>query len=607
VKKIAAAVVADPCPFLGLRPFDSGDSRWFYGRDEQTDALLRRLARARFLAVVGTSGSGKSSLVRAGLVPSLRRGYMPGSSARWRVAVMRPGNDPFGALAQVLASDEVLGPDSERPAALRRSSLGLVTTARGRLTETDSLLLVVDQFEEIFRFKREAKGAEDEADAFVQLLLAAAEQAEVKIYVVLTMRSDYLGDCAVFRGLPEALNGAQYLVPVMTRSLLSDAIEGPVRSRGVGIAPELLQRLLNDVGHGQELELDQLPVLQHVLTRTWGRASGSPSLELRHYRDAGGMSGALNQHADELLGSLPQEQRAVARQMFKCLTEEQSEGRDVRRPTSFGELRAVSGATPESLKQVIDHFRPFLWAPPLAAMRDESVIDITHEALIRQWKLLRGWAHEEAYAAKFYQRLAFDASRQARAWDDAELLEALRLKERDNWCDAWARRYTDGTVDYPAVEGFLEKSRRQKTWRRVKKAALIVAILLVPVFFLWEEYRSQVAEADRRFQEEQSRHQFEVRETQLNTRIESLQLQMQDVQGQLDRAKESEAALRKLAQEAERQGQGVLARDLYIQADVYEAQVQQQATQADDLEKTKDDLENRKNTMRAAPSIVKRK
>jgi hypothetical protein len=587
VRKLGTAVVADPCPFLGLRPFDSGDSRWFYGRDEQIDELLRRLGRARFLAVVGTSGSGKSSLVRAGLVPSLRRGYMPGSSARWRVAIMRPGGDPFDSLARVLAAEDILGPDNERPATLRRSSLGLVAAARGRLPETDSLLVVVDQFEEIFRFKREARGAEDEADAFIQLLLAASEQAEVKIYVVLTMRSDYLGDCALFRGLPEALNGAQYLVPVMTRSQLGEAIEGPVTSRNVEIAPELLQRLLNDVGHGLEQELDQLPVLQHVLMRTWQRASGSRALELQHYHDAGGMAGALNQHADEILSSASQQHRDIARRMFKCLTEEQSLGRDIRRPTSFGELRGIIGVAAEPLKQVIEMFRPFLWAPPLADISDQSVIDITHEAIIRQWKLLRGWAHEEAYGAKFYQRLAFDASRHARPWDDAELLEALRLKTRDNWSEVWARRYSDGSVDFATVEGFLAKSRRHRTLRRLQKVLLIAAVILVPAFFLFQYQVGQV------------------RSKRLNDQIELLQnhivdqdVSLQDAKEQLARAKASEAALRRLAEEAERQGQTALAADLEKQAAVYQGQIEQRSSRAISLQKSRNKIESDINILR---------
>ena len=330
---IPAAVTVDvSCPFIGLRPFDEADATWFFGRDEQVDELLRRLAGTRFLAVIGTSGCGKSSLVRAGLVPSLKRGYLSDAGTRWKVAVMRPGSDPFGALARALDDPSVLGPQDGRPQTLRRSSRGCVECVRPDLGENESLLLVVDQFEEIFRFRKETligstddqvAGTDDQADAFVKLLLASCEQDEVRIYVVLTMRSDYLGDCAVFRGLPEALNDAQYLVPVLTRRQLLEVIEEPVISAGRKMAPELVQRVLNDVGHELEQELDQLPVLEHALMRTWqeGDTQGATRLELGHYEKIGRMSGALNQHAQRLYSELSEEEQAVAKKLFQRLAE----------------------------------------------------------------------------------------------------------------------------------------------------------------------------------------------------------------------------------------------------------------------------------------------
>ncbi len=311
----AAVVLETEVPFIGLRPFDEADARCFHGRDEQVDELLRRLVRQRFLAVIGTSGSGKSSLVRAGLIPALKCGYLFDVGSRWKVAVMRPGGDPFGALADELNKERVLGPRPGRSETLGRSSRGCIESVRPDLGEKESLLLVVDQFEEIFRFRREteAPGANQRSDAFVKLLLASVEQEEVPIYVVLTMRSDYLGDCAVFHGLPEALNGAQYLVPVLTRAQLQEVIEAPVASVGSQIAPELVQHVLNDVGHGLEQELDQLPVLQHALMRTWQVSETCASLGLGDYERAGRMSGALNQHADELYEQLSSERQAIAK------------------------------------------------------------------------------------------------------------------------------------------------------------------------------------------------------------------------------------------------------------------------------------------------------
>jgi energy-coupling factor transporter ATP-binding protein EcfA2 len=349
-------------PFPGLRPFDFEESHLFFGRDGQSEQLITKLGATRFLAVVGTSGSGKSSLVRAGLMPSLLGGFMTSAGSNWRIAVMRPGNDPIGNLARVLNAPDVFGSDITEnaelqtvlaEATLHRGSRGLVDAVRQAVIgENENLLVVVDQFEEIFRFARvsEEKEYRDEAAAFVKLLLEAMRQREVSIYVVLTMRSDYLGDCSQFWGLPEAINESQYLIPRLTRDQLKEAITGPISVGQGQITPRLVARLLNDVGDNQ----DQLPVLQHLLMRVWdeckdqqlsveisqnGKSTTKPhrtvhtgaALDLCCYDAVGGMGEALSRHADEALAELPganaqltagnAQSLIVAEKLFKALTE----------------------------------------------------------------------------------------------------------------------------------------------------------------------------------------------------------------------------------------------------------------------------------------------
>ncbi len=269
-------------PYPGLRPFKFEESYLFFGREGQSEDLLRRLERSHFLAVVGTSGSGKSSLVRAGLLPLLLSGYMPNTGANWRIAVFRPGNDPIHNLAWSLAQPEQFATGFSTAennsdgdlnvgiteTILRRSAVGLLDYADGReLATGENLLVVVDQFEELFRFKKESAQAksEDEAAAFVKLLLEATNDKLSRVYVVITMRSDFLGNCSEFRNLPEAINDGQYLIPRLTREQLRQVIESPAKVHGVNISPVLVTNLLNDIGDDQ----DQLPVLQHALMRTW--------------------------------------------------------------------------------------------------------------------------------------------------------------------------------------------------------------------------------------------------------------------------------------------------------------------------------------------------
>ncbi|MGA2648705.1 MAG: ATP-binding protein, partial [Candidatus Sulfotelmatobacter sp.] len=263
-------------PFPGLRPFEPDEDHLFFGREKEIDELLRRLRSGRFLSVVGTSGSGKSSLVRSGLIPALQSGFMVKAGSSWRVAVVRPGTDPIGNLARSLNTSDVLGTSGDLSngsqilveVTLRRSTVGLVEALRqAQIPRDDNLLVVVDQFEELFRFRHgcQNQNLKDEAVAFVKLLLEATQQDKLPIYVVLTMRSDFIGDCMEYPGLPEAVNAGMYLVPRMTRQELRSAITGPVAVGGGQIASRLVLRLLNDIGDNQ----DQLPVLQHALMRTW--------------------------------------------------------------------------------------------------------------------------------------------------------------------------------------------------------------------------------------------------------------------------------------------------------------------------------------------------
>ncbi len=319
-------------PFPGLRPFRSSENHLFFGRDDQNHELLKKLRRNRFLAVVGTSGSGKSSLVRAGLLPRLHGGFMTQAGSSWRIAVFRPGHDPIGNLAQALNAPQALGNAKEEvvdqatiiETTLRRGDLGLVdATRQARLQPHENLLVVVDQFEELFRFKQASESGQrgDEAEAFVTLLLEAAKSETVSLYVVLTMRSDFLGDCSQFRDLPEAMNEGQYLVPRMTRAQREAAISGPVAVGGGQVAPRLVQQLLNDVGDNP----DQLPILQHALMRTWDHWTqhhqDAEPIDIEHYESIGGMNQALSFHADEAYQELPNDHsKKIAEKLFKTLS-----------------------------------------------------------------------------------------------------------------------------------------------------------------------------------------------------------------------------------------------------------------------------------------------
>ncbi|HWT02906.1 MAG TPA: AAA family ATPase [Pyrinomonadaceae bacterium] len=510
---VAAAQISNPFP--GLRPFEPHQADLFFGRDEQVEELLDRLEQRRFLAVVGTSGSGKSSLVRAGLIPTLQGGYFAKVGKRWRTTIFRPGSDPKVELARSLAATFGLPDKAEALAILDRSSLGLAEFARKYLKEGESLLLVVDQFEEVFRYRGGSadRSRAEEASAFVKLLLVATGHSELPlpegddlpVYVILTMRSDFLGKCSRFRGLPEALNDSQYLVPRMTREQQLQAIEGPIEMAGARISPQLIQRLLNDVGDNP----DQLPVLQHALMRTWeqsadARARGVP-IDISDYGSSGEMRDALNIDAERAFAQLDgEENRRIARRIFQRLVEPSAKDEETRRPAPLSQLVAVTGATEEQVREVIG---VFLGAGFLTMSADKDpVVDITHESLIRLWKRLNKWVAEEAESARIYSRLADTARKGGALYRDPELTEALRWEKDESPNAAWAQRYPpwDSSSFQGAVD-FLERSRkeqeRQQAARRrtlflLAGGLIAVSALAVLVVIFWIRANRLRAEAE---------------------------------------------------------------------------------------------------------------
>ena len=469
-------------PFPGLRPFEADETHLFFGRDGQSSDIVARLEKRRFVAVVGTSGSGKSSLVRAGLLPMLEGGFMASAGSFWRFAVMRPGVDAIRSLAVALADPLVLGGEAVDPnlrtplieAVLRRSALGLIDAFKqARLAPNDNLLVVVDQFEELFRFRQAARAGDssDDGAAFVNLLLEAARQRELPIRVVLTMRSDFLGDCARFRDLPEMLNDGQYLIPRLTRDQKRATIEGPVAVSGASIAPRLTQRLLNDAGD----DPDALPVMQHALMRTWDawRAAGTPDrpIDLQHYVAIGGMAQGLSQHADQAYAGLAATKgaQAAAQSLFRGLCERGADYRETRRPNTLADLCEVAGVDVPLMTQVIDAFRrdgrTFIMPGWPAPLQPETMIDISHESLIRQWQMLRDWVQAEARSATLYQRLRQTAQlwpQNAALWRNPDLERALLWEREEAPTPAWAARYGNRDEFARATE-FLRAS--ETAWR----------------------------------------------------------------------------------------------------------------------------------------------
>ena len=460
-------------PFPGLRPFKIEESHLFFGREGQSEEVLDNLSKNRFVGVIGSSGSGKSSLMYCGLVPILHGGFITEAGSKWRIIASRPGSAPIDNLAESIAREELPDANEEdfkvrhaiTQSILKSSSNGLVETVRHMDKKPDeNVLILVDQFEELFRFRKtnNTQSAYNEAVAFVKLLLTAVYQKEEPIYIVITMRSDFIGECSQFQELTKLINDSHHLIPQMTRRDITQAIEGPIAVGGGQISHQLVQRLLNDIGDKQ----DQLPILQHALMRTWEywtKFSGkNEPTGTTHYEAIGAMEKALSDHANEAYDELNEREKEICESIFKSLTERGSDNKGVRRPSRLDELANIAQASEDEVMSVIDTFRKsgrsFL-TTSAGEISSESIIDISHESLMRIWIRLITWVEEEANAVQLYVRLsnAAELHQEGKAglWRPPDLHLATNWREKQKPSVTWAKRYASG---FERTMLFLENS-----------------------------------------------------------------------------------------------------------------------------------------------------
>ncbi|OJJ19984.1 hypothetical protein BKI52_16030 [marine bacterium AO1-C] len=473
-------------PFPGLRSFKYEESHLYFGRDNQIEIVLNKLVQHRFVAVVGTSGIGKSSFLYCGLFPTLFGDYQTEYSNKWEIFTFRPGESPIKNLAQSITNEAVKNnPDLDPEmtfnveySTLTSSSMGLVDAFRGKFDKYQkNYLIFVDQFEELFRFKDIDTNTTEETLAFIKLLLTATEQSEVPVYVALTMRSDFIGDCSQYPNLTNSINKSQFLIPQMTRNEKKAAVEGPVRVMGADIDERLVQQILNDVGDNA----DQLPIMQHALMRTWDyweqSAIHNEPISGGHYEAIGGMKTALEVHANEAFNELDDEQKKICERIFKTITVKGDDGRRIRRPTKLSEIAAIAEKPIEDCIAVIDNFRradrTLLMPPQEVPLTEDSVIDISHESLMRIWGMLIFWVDEEADFVKEYIAWAIAAenhqSGQGGLLRGADLQLAIAKRDEKKPNLAWGVRY------HPAYErtmSFLDFSRESEEQERRNKERL---------------------------------------------------------------------------------------------------------------------------------------
>jgi len=464
------------CPYTGLRSFTEEESLYFKGRDQDIEQATLQLQHNKFLMLTGASGDGKSSLVYAGIVPNARAGFLRSTYTQWRVAEFRPERNPFGNLCKALTRQLNIPNASITESELHHGFSALIDLYKNSDAYLDiesvewqeandkekaalkrragNLMIIVDQFEEFFTNPENYHQGvpSKESNLVLNLLLETTRIAldeNLPVYVVFTMRSDYIGQCAAFRSLPEFIGFSQYFVPRLNRLQLQQVIEEPAELSGNRISRRLTERLIHDIAEG----VDQLPILQHALNQIWHAANkGKEEMDLIHYAMVGGMPASdlpddqtgsfktwfgqlpapiracyhrpslqnvLDTHANKLYESaeeyyesktgkpLPDESsKAIIRTAFSSLTKI-DQSRAVRNRMTLHEIWLILNRKEldlETVGLVLNIFRepgntfirPFITEDAeTVSLGKENVLDITHESLIRNWDYLKIWAREE--------------------------------------------------------------------------------------------------------------------------------------------------------------------------------------------------------------------
>lgn len=476
--ELASAVRREDAPAFGLPPykglfyFDESDSDLFFGREKLTASLLERLltgleAGHRFLTVIGASGSGKSSLVRAGLIPALRWRQ---ESSGWLVYVMTPTAHPIAALAETL-NGSVSKQAMIKEFASAAQGLHKFLDRLANVSGSGYALLVIDQFEELFTLCRN----ETEQHAFVENVLTAALQPGGKAMVVIVMRADFYAYCAQFDLLRQAVSSHQEYIGPMSMDDLRRAIEEPAKRGHWEIEPGLVEVLLHDVGAdvGRAPEPGALPLLSHALLETWQRRRGH-TMTLSGYIASGGVRGAIAETAETVFyDQLDQRQRDIARQIFLRLTElgGDSSTADTRRRVGFDEL-----VSKQEDRDIVREVLSTL-ADARLITTDQDVAEVAHEALIREWPTLRNWLEENREGLRLHRHLTVTAQEWDASYRDPSMLyRGARLAQALEWAtehgddlNLLERSFLDESKSLVEKEAAEREAQRQRELESAQK------------------------------------------------------------------------------------------------------------------------------------------
>lgn len=485
----------DVCPYKGLNYFDNKfeDAFYFKGRSKLTNELLEKIKQTNFLAVLGASGNGKSSVVRAGLLYQLQQ------NKRWKILpVITPTAEPLKALSNVI----------DIPAEQLSDYINQA--------ETERIVLVIDQFEEIFTLCKN----DEQRNKYFAIFLDAVKHADNKFCLVVVMRADFLDKCSNYADLAKKIQDHQIIVTPMTKEELEEAIVEPIKLVGLQIEPKLVSEMLVDV----KGESGSLPLLQYALTELYKKCAADRLLSLSAYTELGQIKGTLEKRANAIYKELSEEEQKVSKLIFLELIE-LTELKYTKRQVSIKQLENLQALKPELLNQVIQKLvKANLVVTDKSKEQQVSVVNIAHEALIQHWEQLHHWA--ESYSDALIGIRNIEAA--AKEWetnkkDKDYLLIGPKLATAEDYLNNYADKVSVSNL----AQEFVQKSINNRWIKHYRFIAILTLVILVLAWFGFDANQQQKIAEEQRIEADQQRDAAKVAQSKAEQSEQAIKKQAQ--------------------------------------------------------------------------------
>lgn len=512
-------------PFPGLRPFNPEENDFFFGRENECEEIKLKLINNNFVAVLGASAEGKSSLVKCGLPARLKKHYS--DKKEWKVISVKPGNDLLRNLATELVKDFSAHDQREEETAnilnnLKINPDGIISSLEKlSVNKGVRILFIVDQFEELFRYRsiQSLTDYQKELTQFIELITHTASSGQKDLFTVIAVRSDFISECAHYKKLAQLINKSNYLIPKMNLENFRKIIEEPLMKTGISIDPDLVETIIYDVYDRQ----DYLPVVQHALMKSWERWAEldepDKPLSYAEYESIGTVKDSISRHANSIFEELSPPDKKICEKLFKTITGKGPDNKGISYPMTVRSIAAALECPVENLTQVINKYRDpsvsFL-IPGLGFPLDEdSIVELSHESLTHLWDRLNMWINEEAESVQMYLRLseASELYQQGKSTllKQPDLQLALDWREKNKPSLPWAMKYNPAyeramvylrTSEKEFLESEERKTKQNKLrFKRIKIISSILGGIVILTTITIAAMIAAKASAERRFKE----------------------------------------------------------------------------------------------------------